>query len=142
MQETRVNIGEDSGKSSDEDFIWFLEISHSSTFELETQLIKSNDLDYITEDNLKDILIKLEEIQKMIFDGFVKSIKNCHSEQPVPTRREGASEESLFGSRRRFFFASLIRMTHMITFYEAIIFGFIQKLKASEVRSLCLTSDT
>ncbi|MCD6440556.1 MAG: hypothetical protein J7L86_02040 [Candidatus Marinimicrobia bacterium] len=27
-------------------------------------------------------------------DGIVKSIKNCHSEQPVPTRREGTSEES------------------------------------------------
>jgi len=128
MQETRTNIGEDSGKSSDEDFIRFMEISHSSTFELETQLIKSNDLDYITEDDLKDIFIKLEEIQKMIFDGFVKSIKTCHSER-------GMSEESLLGSRRRFFFASLIRMTHMITFYETIIFGFIQKLKASKAES-------
>jgi hypothetical protein len=128
MQETRTNIGEDSGKSSDEDFTRFMEIFHFSTFELETQLIKSNDLDYITEDDLKDILIKLEEIQKMIFDGFVKSIKTCHSER-------GTSEESLLGSRQRFFFASLIRMTHMITFYETIIFGFIQKLKASKAES-------
>ncbi len=56
-----------------------------------------------------------------IYD-FVKSVKYCHSER-------GTSEESLLSSRptvpegragRRFFFASLIRMTHMITFYETI----------------------
>jgi len=43
-----------------------------------------------------------------------KKYQNCHSEQ-------GTSEEFLLGSRRRFFFASLIRVTHIITFYDYIM---------------------
>jgi len=68
------NIAEGSGKSSNKDFIRFLEISHSSSFELETQLILSNDLGFITESELKDVLVILEEIQKMIF-GFIQKLK-------------------------------------------------------------------
>jgi cell wall-associated NlpC family hydrolase len=55
---------------------------------------------------------------KLKFGGFVKSIKNCHSER-------GTSEESLLRFHRRFFFATLIRMTHVITFYRTIKFGFL-----------------
>lgn len=68
------NIAEGSGKSSDKDFIRFLEISHSSTFELETQLLLSIDLNYVKENDIQDILVKLEEIQKMIF-GFIQKLK-------------------------------------------------------------------
>jgi len=53
-------------------------------------------------------------MKNVIIDGFIKSVKNCHSGR-------GTSEESLMSSRRRFFFASLIRMTHVITFYETTI---------------------
>ncbi|MBU0712925.1 four helix bundle protein [bacterium] len=68
------NIAEGSRKSSNKDFIRFLEISHSSSFELETQLILSNDLGFITESELKNVLVILEEIQKMIF-GFIQKLK-------------------------------------------------------------------
>lgn len=68
------NIAEGSGKSSNKDFIRFLEMARSSAFELETQLILANDLGFISKANLNELQVKLEEIQKMIF-GFEKKIK-------------------------------------------------------------------
>ena len=68
------NIAEESGKSSNKDFIRFLEMARSSAFELETQLILAHDLRFISEEKLSDLQGKLEEIQKMIF-GFEKKIK-------------------------------------------------------------------
>jgi len=68
------NIAEGSGKSSNKDFIRFLEMARSSAFELETQLILAHDLRFISEEKLSDLQGKLEEIQKMIF-GFEKKIK-------------------------------------------------------------------
>lgn len=68
------NIAEGSGKSSNKDFIRFLEMARSSAFELETQLILANDLGFISKANLNVLQVKLEEIQKMIF-GFEKKIK-------------------------------------------------------------------
>ncbi|MBN2602139.1 MAG: four helix bundle protein [Candidatus Marinimicrobia bacterium] len=69
------NIAKGSGKSSDKVFIRFLEIAISSVFELETQLILANDLEFISENETKIISQKLEEIQIMIF-GFEKKLKN------------------------------------------------------------------
>ncbi len=41
------NIAEGSGRGSDKEFIYFLNIARASSFELETQVILLNELDYI-----------------------------------------------------------------------------------------------
>lgn len=66
------NIAEGAGRSTEKDFINFLNIALSSSYELETQLILTNRLfDFDVEDNLNDLM----ELQKMIV-GFKKSLLN------------------------------------------------------------------
>ena len=61
------NIAEGAGRSSRQDFARFLNISYGSACELETQLIISNKLGYLSEENMADVMTELDEIQKMIF---------------------------------------------------------------------------
>lgn len=68
------NIAEGSGKSSNKDFARFLEISLSSSYELETQVILSSDLNYITEEECTEACTLIQEEQKMIHN-FIKSLK-------------------------------------------------------------------
>lgn len=65
------NIAEGSGRTSNKEFIHFLNISISSSFELETQLILANDL---FNTNSEEIIEKINELQKMIV-GFKKSLE-------------------------------------------------------------------
>lgn len=67
------NIAEGSGRESNRDFRRFLNYSISSAFELETQIILSFDLHFISETDYLQISKKIEEVQKMIF-GFRKSL--------------------------------------------------------------------
>lgn len=67
------NIAEGSGRESNRDFRRFLKDSISSAFELETQIILSYDLHFISEKDYLEISKKIEEVQKMIF-GFRKSL--------------------------------------------------------------------
>ncbi len=60
------NIAEGSGHSSNKEFIRFLEISYSSSCELDTQLILSHDINYINEIELKESCEKICEIQKLL----------------------------------------------------------------------------
>jgi len=59
------NIAEGAGRNSDKEFVQFLAIAHASTYEVETQLIISKNLGYLSEEGLEDLLEKLEELQKM-----------------------------------------------------------------------------
>ena len=68
------NIAEGSGRDSNRDFRRFLNIAISSAFELETQIIISYDLHYISEKDYLEISEKIREIQKMIY-GFRKSLR-------------------------------------------------------------------
>lgn len=67
------NIAEGSGKSSNKDFKRFLEIALSSCYELETQLILAQDLNYVSENIFNQTSILIQEEQKMIFN-FIKSL--------------------------------------------------------------------
>ena len=72
------NIAEGSGRESNREFKRFLNISISSAFELETQIILANDLGYINEDAFGKISDKIMEVQKMIF-GFRKSLSSLNT---------------------------------------------------------------
>jgi four helix bundle protein len=66
------NIAEGSGRTSDKEFLHFLNIAISSSYELETQLIISNEIfgfeiDYV--------LIQISEVQKMIL-GLKRNLEN------------------------------------------------------------------
>ena len=69
------NIAEGSGRTSNKEFLHFLNISLSSSFELETQLILSNDLFNL---QTEDLILKIHELQKMTF-GFKKIIADTIS---------------------------------------------------------------
>jgi four helix bundle protein len=68
------NIAEGSGRESKKEFVRFLNISISSAFELETQIIISNDLGFVEEQEYNLVIEEINVIQKMIF-GFKKSIE-------------------------------------------------------------------
>ena len=68
------NIAEGAGRGSSNEFNHFLSIALGSSFELETELIISNELKYITKEELALLITELNEIQKMI-RGLQKSLK-------------------------------------------------------------------
>lgn len=67
------NIAEGAGRRSRKEFRQFLDIATGSCYELETQLIISQNLSYIDNDSFETILESLIEIQKMIY-ALVKSL--------------------------------------------------------------------
>ena len=68
------NIAEGAGRNTNRDFAQFLNISLGSAFELETLLILSFDLSFISSSNLETLSNKISEIQKMIF-GLIKTLR-------------------------------------------------------------------
>lgn len=61
------NIAEGYGRTSEKELQHFLSISLGSSYELETQLIVSNRLGYINNDELRGIITELTIIQKMLY---------------------------------------------------------------------------
>ena len=59
------NIAEGAGRNSNAQFKNFLQISIGSCFEVETQLIISKELEYISEEELETISKGLDSIMKM-----------------------------------------------------------------------------
>ena len=62
------NIAEGAGRNYDKEFIQFLAISNGSSFELETQILVAERLNFISKDTCENICIKLDEIQKMNYN--------------------------------------------------------------------------
>lgn len=60
------NIAEGSKRQTNKDFRQFLSIAYGSGAELETQLIISKELGYLSENNIKNAENILEEIMKML----------------------------------------------------------------------------
>ncbi|MCX2680090.1 four helix bundle protein [Galbibacter sp. EGI 63066] len=60
------NIAEGSSRHSNKDFARFIEIAIGSTYEIQTQLLISFDLNFISEEKLRIHSNELEEVIKMI----------------------------------------------------------------------------
>ena len=61
------NIAGGAGRNSDKDFLRFLSMSHASSYETETQLIISYNLNYLSEEELEVLTDKINEWQKMSY---------------------------------------------------------------------------
>lgn len=64
------NIAEGCGRNYSKDSIQFFFIARGSLYEVETQLILSSDLDFITGEDLKQMLEKIKKC-KMLLNGFI-----------------------------------------------------------------------
>ena len=62
------NIGEGAGRNSNKDFSNFLSFANGSSFELETQLLIAKKLNYIKDEDLNQIMNKIDKVQKMIYN--------------------------------------------------------------------------
>lgn len=67
------NIAEGAGRNSNKEFAHFLGIARGSSYELQTQIIISLQLNYLKGSNSDEMLKIIDEIQKMIY-GFTKSL--------------------------------------------------------------------
>lgn len=64
------NIAEGSGRTSEKEFIHFLRIAISSSYELETQLVLVNDIYKI---ETEGVIVKLSSLQNMI-GAFIRKL--------------------------------------------------------------------
>ena len=68
------NIAEGCGRQTSKETIHFLYISRGSLYELETQLIISEDLEYVTNKVLESTLLKIDTCKKLL-NGFINYYK-------------------------------------------------------------------
>ena len=68
------NIAEGAGRPTDADFAHFLDQALGSANEVETQLLISKNLNYITEENYQTLILKLTSIQKQL-TGLIANIR-------------------------------------------------------------------
>lgn len=67
------NIAEGSARSTNKDFCRFLDIALGSAYELETQLMISQELNTLDKLDFEKLITELNELQKMIV-GFKKTL--------------------------------------------------------------------
>ena len=68
------NIAEGSSRSSNKEFSHFIKIALGSLFELETQIILSNEFGIISDEDLNNLMDKIVPLQKML-NGFLTTLK-------------------------------------------------------------------
>ena len=69
------NVAEGAGRPTDADFAHFLDNALGSANEVETQLLISKNIGYITEENFNQLMVNLTGIQKQL-TGLIASIRN------------------------------------------------------------------
>lgn len=76
------NIAEGEARRSNKEFIRFLYISLGSASELQTQLVISRNLKFITPEQYEDFNAQLEEISRMI-SGLIRSVESKDSNAQI-----------------------------------------------------------
>ena len=74
------NIAEGAGRPTDADFAHFLDQSLGSANEVETQLLISKNLKYISEEQFHQLTNNLTNIQKQL-TGLIASIRNNYKQE-------------------------------------------------------------
>lgn len=69
------NIAEGASRASERDFAHFLEMSLGSSFEVETQLLISKNLNYISDGKYLNVMDELDILQKQL-NNFINKIRN------------------------------------------------------------------
>ena len=69
------NIAEGCGRDSDKQLVNYLNFSMGSICEMETQIILARELNYINKEISDQMLVKIDDLEKMIF-SFKRTIKN------------------------------------------------------------------
>lgn len=72
------NIADGYGRKTTSEYIQALYIAYGSLCELETQILLSGDLGYITNENLNKLHKNIEENKRML-KALIKSLENKHS---------------------------------------------------------------
>lgn len=70
------NIAEGAGRNTDKDFKRFLSIAYGSSYELETQIIISINLELIDASLSEQLCAEIDELQKMIYTFTGKLAQN------------------------------------------------------------------
>jgi four helix bundle protein len=68
------NIAEGAARSTAKDKLRFLSMAQGSMSEVDTQLVISSRLGYLSEDNLSKLLIRTEELAKMMY-GWARHLR-------------------------------------------------------------------
>ncbi len=61
------NIAEGAGRNNDREFYHFLGIANASSFELQTQLILTRELNLLNTEKVNGLISSINEIQRMIY---------------------------------------------------------------------------
>ncbi|MGN7757449.1 four helix bundle protein [Chryseobacterium sp. 22532] len=61
------NIAEGAGRNNDSEFYHFLGIANASSFELQTQLILTRELNLLDAQKVNSLISSINEIQRMIY---------------------------------------------------------------------------
>ena len=69
------NIAEGAARQSNKEYIQFLYVALGSLMELDTQLIIAKNINFISEETLIELQLKMEEIGKML-NGLIKYRKS------------------------------------------------------------------
>jgi four helix bundle protein len=77
------NLAEGCAKSSEKEFKLYLERSLGSAFELETQILIIKELDYILDNNLQEVISKIQLEQKKL-GSFISSVKTRLTQNQKP----------------------------------------------------------
>ena len=81
------NIAEGAGRNSDKEFIYFLSVANGSAYEIQTQLLISNNLKFLKDNVLESMLNELDEIQKMNYN-FQKILKKNSFKTDVKSNKK------------------------------------------------------
>ena len=65
------NIAEGAARQSNKEYIQFLHVALGSLMELDTQLVIANNLNFLSNQSLNNIQLKIEDIGKML-NGLIK----------------------------------------------------------------------
>ena len=73
-----TNIAEGSGRTTNKEFVRFLDIAISSSYELETQLILAEKFNYISNKTLLNEVFLEIEVESKMLNSFIKKVDNIN----------------------------------------------------------------